>query len=74
MKTRFTEPYSDPRWWWNGDVTPIYFECDHFWGMINGKPRCKAFPDGIKREALRNSTQRNDKSDCCIHFEQYELF
>lgn len=50
MKDRFSTPYSHPRWWWAGSRIPDCFSCAHFRGMIKGKKRCTAFPDGIPKE------------------------
>lgn len=75
MKERFKEPYSDPRWWWEGKTHPICFECANFEGMVKGKPRCKAFQDGIPRDFFQKSPYcgMDGKSNgCCMYFEQYE--
>ena len=53
MDRRFKVPYSNPRWWWNGDYVPICFDCSYFQGMIKGKPRCEALPDGIPKEMFK---------------------
>ena len=52
MPDRFKEPYSHPRWWWVNDYVPSCFNCAHFEGMIKGKPRCAAFPDGIPKDII----------------------
>ena len=75
MKKRFVEPYSDPRWWWEGKYIPVCFECAHFDGMVKGKPRCKAFPEGIPREIIQSCTFKHDEpypGDHGVRFEQYE--
>lgn len=74
MKNRFIEPYSDPRWWWEGNFVPICFECAHFEGMVKSKPRCKAFPEGIPREIIGSRACRHDEpysGDHGIQFKQY---
>lgn len=74
MKKRFSVPYSDPRWWWEGTFIPVCFECAHFEGMVKGKPRCKAFPDGVPRELICSETFRHHSSvsgDHGIRFEPY---
>lgn len=52
MDNRFKEPYSHPRWWWAGDYIPGCFYCIHFNGLVDGKPRCNAFPNGIPKEFM----------------------
>lgn len=59
MENRFSVPYSNPRWWWDGDYTPVCFDCAHFQGAWKGKPRCKAFPDGIPRELMRRGAKHD---------------
>lgn len=73
MKKRFAKPYSDPRWWWEGDYIPVCFECTHFDGMIEGKPRCKAFPEGIPRDFMKKGAEHNAPypGDHGIQFKQY---
>ncbi len=75
MNKRFQVPYSDPRWWWINSFSPICFDCVHFHGMVQRKPRCDAFPDGIPREIILSSEQKHDTpypGDHGIQFEQYE--
>ena len=75
MNKRFQVPYSDPRWWWVNSFSPICFDCTHFHGMIERKPRCDAFPDGIRREIILSSEQKHDTpypGDHGIQFEQYK--
>lgn len=62
---RFTEPYSDPRWWYGGTRLVKCFECTHFRGMVKGKVRCMHFPDEIPNDILRKEEMP------CAHFEQY---
>lgn len=61
MDNRFLTPYSHPRWWWEGSYIPICFSCAHFKGLIQGKMRCQAFPEGIPQEltakGARHDTQ-----------------
>lgn len=74
MDTRFKEPYSEPRWWWGNSFCPVCFYCAHFYGRIKGKPRCKAFLDGIPREIIVSPTAKHDEpypGDNGIRFEQY---
>ena len=72
MKKRFEVPFSDPRWWWGGDYTPKCFECAHFQGMVDGKVRCTAFPDGIPKEVFRGSHREPIEGDHGIQFTPYE--
>lgn len=73
MEKRFPTPYSDPRWWWEGSYIPICFECKHFQGAWKGAPRCKAFPNGIPRELMREKAKHDAPypGDHGIQFEQY---
>lgn len=73
MKKRFVKPYSDPRWWWEGKFTPVCFDCIHFEGMVEGKPRCKAFPEGIPRDLMKQDAKHDEPypGDHGVHFEQY---
>ena len=73
MDRRFQEPHSPPRWWYEGDYTPACFNCSHFRGMVHGKVRCEAFPDGIPREltlkgAIHNAPFPGDQG---ILFEEF---
>lgn len=51
---RYTEPYSNPRWWFAGSKFPQCFSCKHFYGRVKGKMRCKAYPKGIPAELSSN--------------------
>ena len=73
MEKRFSVPYSDSRWWWEGSYIPACFECKHFQGAWKGLPRCKAFPNGIPRELMQREA-KHDKpypDDHGFRFEQY---
>nr|DAW68330.1 MAG TPA: hypothetical protein [Caudoviricetes sp.] len=72
MKKRFSVPYSDPRWWWGGDFVPLCFGCAHFDGMVNGKVRCAAFPDGIPKAVFRGEHKEPVDGDHGIQFTPYE--
>lgn len=73
MDTRFTEPYSAPRWWWEGSYIPACFACAHFRGAIKGKVVCTAFPEGIPPELTREGVIHNQPypGDHGIQFEQW---
>ena len=73
MKKRFPVSYSDPRWWWGGDYIPACFDCTHFQGRIEGKLRCKAFPDGIPLELIKQGIKHDTPypGDHDIRFKQY---
>lgn len=74
IEKRFPEPFSDPRWWWNGyGEVPQCFDCKHFNGLVKNKKRCDAFPDGIPDEIFNNSIQHNKPypDDNGIRFEKY---
>lgn len=74
MDKRFTEPYSNPRWWWINGFTPACFNCTHFFGRVKGKPRCHAFPDGIPNEIILSPESTHDKpypGDHGIQFKEY---
>ena len=53
MDTRFQTPYSNPRWWWDGDYLPTCFSCTYFRGAIRGEICCEAFPEGIPAELMK---------------------
>ena len=71
MDKRFDVPYSHPRWWWGGNYIPACFDCAHFFGRVNGKVCCKAFPDGIPKELLVEGVIHNQpyEGDNGIWFE-----
>lgn len=74
MDTRFEEPYSNPRWWWEGDYVPNCFECTHFRGAHKGKIVCLAFPDGIPEKLFEKGVMHDESypGDNGIRFEQYK--
>ena len=73
MKKRFPVPFSDPRWWWQ-ETTPVpkCFDCGHFQGMVDGKVRCAAFPDGIPKEVFRGTHTEPVEGDHGIRFTPYK--
>lgn len=73
MDTRFNEPYSNPRWWWEGEHIPVCFGCAHFRGASKGKIRCLAFPDGIPVEFGKKGVTHDKPypGDNGIRFERY---
>ena len=74
MDHRFQQPHSHPRWWYGGDYVPACFQCSHFRGMIGGKVRCAAFPDGIPTELTAPNVIHNKPfpGDHGLQFEKYE--
>lgn len=74
MDTRFSEPHSEPRWWWGGDYTPTCFACKHFRGASKGKIICVAFPEGIPPALFEKGVVHNTPylGDNGIQFEKYE--
>ena len=73
MTFRFVVPYSDPRWWWEGPI-PKCFHCDHFRGLVDGKKRCLAFPDGIPGKFIADNKIIHDQpypGDNGIRFKQW---
>lgn len=73
MDSRFSVPYSHPRWWHGGSYIPACFECAHFRGALKGKIVCLAFPDGIPPELGRKGVIHDKPypGDHGIQFEQY---
>lgn len=61
MPGRFEHPYSHPRWWWVNNFIPECFNCAYFRGMVNSKPRCKAFPDGIPQDIILSKEPVHNK-------------
>lgn len=59
MSERYAEPYSDPRWWWINDFSPECFECANFHGMVKGKPRCEAFPEGVPKDIILSKSPKH---------------
>lgn len=74
MDNRFQVPYSHPRWWYEGEHVPICFGCVHFRGMVEGKVRCAAFPEGIPKELTTKNAVHNSPfpGDNGIQFEPYK--
>lgn len=75
MDERFKEPYSEPRWWWEGKFIPACFECTHFrgWSKSKGAIHCLVFPDGISRDVMTRDPRHEDSlSNICESFKQYE--
>lgn len=73
MPERYTEPYSHPRWWWVNNFSPECFECANFHGMVKGKPRCTAFPDGVPKDIILSKNPKHRApypGDRGITFEQ----
>ena len=74
MDDRFKAPHSHPRWWYGGDYEPACFNCTHFRGMVKGRVRCTAFPEGIPAELTVKGAihDRPFQGDSGIRFELYE--